>query len=164
MDTTLHVDRPPIELTTGVPGLVLRELDPSEAQAFGDLVARNRDHLMAGNGSVPPERVEEVVEMMCFRLDRSFGFGLWLEGTLIGHVSVGHLSLAVTPSFGGSGAGVLGHVHEPGVLVEEGELDEAGRAVPVLGDDHFGHAPLGRLDVVHLRAMQKHDDVRILFQ
>lgn len=86
------VDRPPLEVNTAVPELVLRELDPSEAKAFVDLVERNRGHLMAGNGSVPPDTVEEVVTSMCFRLDRTFGFGLWLGGTLIGHVSVGHLS------------------------------------------------------------------------
>lgn len=81
----------PIGLMTSS-GLVLRELDASEAQAFGDLVARNRGHLMEGNGSLPPDAVEDVVASMCFRLDRSFGFGLWLDDTLIGHVTVGHLS------------------------------------------------------------------------
>lgn len=84
--------RPPLELRTAVDDLVLRDLDPTEAQAFAELVGRNRDHLMAGNGSVPPDTVDDVVALMCFRLDRSFGFGLWLGDRLIGHVSVAHLS------------------------------------------------------------------------
>jgi ribosomal-protein-serine acetyltransferase len=84
--------RPPLTVQTAVAGLVLRELDPSEAQAFADLVACNRDHLLAGNGSVPPDRVEDVVDQVCFRAERSFGFGLWLGDDLIGHFSIGHLS------------------------------------------------------------------------
>lgn len=85
-------DREPLELTTAVPGLGLRDLDPSEAQAFVDLVVRNRDHVMAGNGSVPPDRVEEVVAWMCPRWDRNFGLALWLDDTLIGHITVSHLT------------------------------------------------------------------------
>jgi hypothetical protein len=37
----------------------------------------------------------------------------------------------------------FGHVGEAGVVVEEGEVGLAGRAVAVLGDDDFGRAPLG---------------------
>ena len=47
---------------------------------------------MTGNGSVPPDSVEDVVAQVCFCLDRSFGFGLWLGDILIGHLSVAHLS------------------------------------------------------------------------
>src|SRR5450759_3998197 len=53
-------------------------------------------------------------------------------------------------------------VVEPRVVATELELDHAGRAVAVLGDDQLGDArPLIRFVV--LRAKQKHDNVTILF-
>src|SRR5216684_3234707 len=52
-------------------------------------------------------------------------------------------------------------VVEPRVVAAELELDHAGRAVAVLGDDELGNAgPLIRLVV--LGPEEKHDDVRVL--
>src|SRR5882724_4917994 len=52
-------------------------------------------------------------------------------------------------------------VVEPRVVAAELELDHAGRAVAVLGDDELGYArPL--IGFVVLRAKQKHDNVRVL--
>src|ERR1700704_5337113 len=53
-------------------------------------------------------------------------------------------------------------VVEAGVIAAELELDHAGRAVAVLGDDQLGNArPLVRFVV--LGPKQKHDNVTILF-
>ena len=84
-------ERPPLEVRTSVAGLVMRDLEAVDAQAFADLVRRNRDHLLTGNGSVPPEDVEDVIAWMCPRWDRNFGLALWLGGSLIGHITVSHL-------------------------------------------------------------------------
>lgn len=84
--------RPAVEAETKIPGLILRDLEPDDAPAFADLVSRNREHLMAGNGSVPPEKVEDVVAWMCPRWDRNFGLALWLDDVLIGHITVSHLT------------------------------------------------------------------------
>ena len=84
--------RPALKLETGITGLVLRDLEPEDAPAFVDLVSGNREHLMAGNGSLPPDNVEDVVAWMCPRQDRNFGLVLWLDGTLIGHITVAHLT------------------------------------------------------------------------
>src|SRR4029077_20760953 len=53
-------------------------------------------------------------------------------------------------------------VVEPRVVAAELELDHAGRAVAVLGDDELGNAgPL--IGLVVLWAKQKHDNVTVLF-
>src|SRR5882672_2747477 len=53
-------------------------------------------------------------------------------------------------------------VVEPSVVAAELELDHAGRAVAVLGDDELGNAgPF--VGFVVLRPEQKHDNVTILF-
>src|SRR5260221_244969 len=47
-------------------------------------------------------------------------------------------------------------------LLLEIQLDDAGRSVAVLGDHHLGFTWM-ILDVVHFGAVQKHDDVGVLF-
>src|SRR5690606_32546477 len=56
-------------------------------------------------------------------------------------------------------SGALRHVGELGVVVEEGEPDDAGRAVSVLRHDDLSRAPVGRLGVVDLVAIDEHHDV-----
>ena len=89
--TPFEHQRPALELAV-TPDLVLRDLGPADAPAFADLVRRNRDHLMAGNGSVPPEEAQDVLAHMCPRWERNFGLGLWVGDQLVGHVTVAHLS------------------------------------------------------------------------
>lgn len=92
MSVPRESERPVLELTTSIAGLVLRDMEDSDAPAFVGLVDRNRDHLMAGNGGVPPDRVDDVVQWVCPRLARNFQPGLWLDGELVGHITVAHLS------------------------------------------------------------------------
>ena len=53
-------------------------------------------------------------------------------------------------------------VFEAHKLLEEGETNIAGRAVSLLGDVNFQN-PLVLAGLVHLRAVQEHDGVGVLF-
>lgn len=89
-------ERPPLELTTPVQGLVLRELEPGDAQTFVDWALSNREHLteFGGEETLPPHTVEDVIAWVCTLRERDFKPGIWLDGALIGHVTVSHLSYA----------------------------------------------------------------------
>ena len=49
-------------------------------------------------------------------------------------------------------------------MVEEGEADHAGGAGAVLGHDDLGRAPVGRVGVVDLVAVEEHHDVGVLLE
>ena len=55
--------------------------------------------------------------------------------------------------------------HKPGAVVFEKQIDFSGRPVPVLGDDQFRQmVRRGVRGFVIIVTVQKHDDVRVLFQ
>ena len=78
-----------------MPGLELRELDIDDADQWIALVLRNRDPLTASNdGSLPPSTMAEVRQWLSSIGERDFQPGIWLDGELIGHVMVSHISHA----------------------------------------------------------------------
>ncbi len=142
------------------------------AVPFGvDLLTVESGEGPAENGAVCFQELSECTRRLLQQPGRAFDVGeyegdhalresgLWHYGDATGGVV---LMLGVYCPVEGS-TGVLGHVDEAGVLLEEGQLDEAGWAVAVLGHDDLGDTPFGRLGLVHLRPVQEHDDVRILF-
>lgn len=88
-------ERPAMELETAIDGLVLRDLELSDAPTWIGLVLRNREHLTEfGEEHLPPHTVEDVTAWLANRFRRDFQPGIWLDGELIGHVLVSHLSYA----------------------------------------------------------------------
>lgn len=79
-----------LELSTDIPGLVLRRLSEHDAKVYYDLIDRNRDHLTAHGDyqemreATLPSVVEELVEGS----DDDIAFGVWLDDSLIGRVDL----------------------------------------------------------------------------
>lgn len=87
--------RPPLELPTAISGVVLRDIEPSDAPAYMDLVLRNREHLTEfGAETLPPHSIDDVLAWVCNRPERDFQPGIWMNGKLVGHVLISHLAYA----------------------------------------------------------------------
>lgn len=78
------------ELREPVPGIVLRRLTPAHANAYFDLIDRNREHLTRF-GDYEDEKnatLEWVVESLASRADENVRFGIWRAGDLIGRADL----------------------------------------------------------------------------
>lgn len=81
----------PIVVTTDIPGLVLRQHVPDDADPYYDLVQANREHLTRFSGyedEVARSRTD--IERRLHEPDESLRFGIWHQDELVGHISLLH--------------------------------------------------------------------------
>jgi RimJ/RimL family protein N-acetyltransferase len=79
----------PLELQTGDPALVLRELNESGAEAYYALLDRNRLHLTQfGNYQAEGKATLAWVKRSLRRPGGGLRFGLWYSGQLVGRIEL----------------------------------------------------------------------------
>jgi drug/metabolite transporter (DMT)-like permease len=89
------------------------------------------------------------------------GAGLLVAGAYWGQSAERRHREARSPE-ASSPLAVAAHVHEPAVVTLEGDRDDAGGPVALLGDDEVGFTGPRRLGLVHVFAVKQHDEVGVL--
>lgn len=84
-----------LKLTTNVPNVELRELIVADADAWIDLVERNRAHLTQFGEGLPPHTIEDVTRWLASPREYDLRLGIWGERDLMGFVEASHLSFAI---------------------------------------------------------------------
>lgn len=84
-----------IEIDTGSPGLVLRELVPEDSRLLYELIERNREHLsqyLDVTSQKYPDYDSVVASFINPNNLKRLRFGIWDDGELVGSISLSPLS------------------------------------------------------------------------
>jgi ribosomal-protein-serine acetyltransferase len=139
-------------ITTAIPALRLVALSPDHAEAYYELVDRNRTHLTQHGdwtdlGDATPESIQASLSNI---IDRNAQFGIWLDGRLIGRTDLNERTpgnFVLSYWFGGEFTGKGYATAACKALIEYGKAELGARTVyaGVTKGNTKSEALLGRL-------------------